>query len=94
MAPETAKRLTKVLEAITGAEQSDDHIKYEKLSRPEQNVLIRLFGGGTLRNADEAALSLLLKNELISDGKLTARGEEVCREALPAIRERIGERFI
>jgi hypothetical protein len=84
------KRLAKVYERITGAEEGADRVSYGELPRPQQSVLIRLFGGGTVRNADEAAVHALDQLGLISNEKLTALGEEVCREALPGVVERLG----
>lgn len=90
MSTETMKHLTKVYERITGAEESADHVRYDELPREQQSVLIRLFGGGTVRNADETAVYALDKHGLVRGEKLTALGEEVCREALPGILERLG----
>ena len=90
MPSDAMKQLAQVYRHITGAEEGANQIRYEDLPRPQQNLLVRLFGGGTLRNADETALRALSNCGLIRGEKLTALGEEVCREALPIVRGRLG----
>ena len=88
------KRLAKLYERVTGVADIADHISYDELPREEQNALVRLFGGGTVRNVDEDVLDLLEQRGLLSGKKLTALGEEVCREALPGVVERLGDHAI
>ena len=90
MSTEAVKRLTKLYERITGSSETRDHVSYDELPREEQNALVRLFGGGTARSIDEDVLRGLGQHGLIHEGKLTVLGEEVCREALPGIVERLG----
>lgn len=90
MSTETMKRLAKVYERITRADESIDRVRYDELPRQQQSLLIRLFGGGTVRNAEETAVHALDKLGLIRSEKLTVLGEEVCRDALPGILERLG----
>ncbi len=91
MSTKVTKRLTKLYERIAGGSEIDNHVSYDELPRAEQNALIRLFGGGTARNVDEHVLYVLEQRGLIHGERLTALGEEVCREALPGVVERIGD---
>ena len=75
---------------MVGDTEVADHIRYDELPREEQNALIRLFGGGTARNVNELVLHVLEQRGLIYGEKLTVLGEEICREALPGVVERLG----
>ncbi len=92
MSTKAIDRLTKLYERIAGGNEIAGHISYDELPREQQNVLIRLFGGGTVRNVNENVLHVLGQRGLIRGEKLTALGEEVCREALPGVIERLGDR--
>ena len=67
----------------------DQQINYEGLTRQQQRVLVRLFGGGTLRGQDEIIVSGLHRMGLIKGEKLTGFGRAVCQRALPAVRARV-----
>jgi hypothetical protein len=56
---------------------------WDELTRSEQRLLIRLFGGGSLRNQDPKAIERLHQRGLIdNEGALTSQGMMVFAGAL------------
>jgi len=67
-----------------------DRISYSDLTREQQRLLTRLYGGGTLRGQDEDIVDSLSLRGLVTGGDLTDLGRQICLEALPQLRERLG----
>jgi hypothetical protein len=68
---------------------------WNQLTRLEQRLLTRLFGGGSLRHQNPETISGLLQRDLIDDeGKLTVPGLHVfigaVREQQAGARRRVG----
>lgn len=64
-------------------------MRYDELTRPQQRLLVRLYGGGTLRGQEETIVTSLHRMALIRGEKLSRLGCSVCEEALPAVRARV-----
>jgi hypothetical protein len=60
---------------ITGSIKMPATTHWDELTRSEQRLLIRLYGGGTVRNQDPKAIEDLHRRDLVDDeGKITALG--------------------
>ena len=55
--------------------------RWDELSRAEQRILIKLYGGGTLRGNDPAETAQLRADGLIDDDGLTPAGIEFVKAA-------------
>ena len=77
-------------EGSSGGHAIDEQIDYDHLTREQQLVLIRLFGGGTLRGQNESVISGLHRLGFIKGETLTSLGKSLCERALPAILARCG----
>ena len=55
--------------------------RWDELSRSEQRILLKLFGGGTLRANDPAETAELRADGLIDDNGLTPAGIEFVKAA-------------
>jgi hypothetical protein len=55
--------------------------RWDELSRSEQRILLKLFGGGTLRANDPTETAELRSEGLIDDKGLTPAGIEFVRAA-------------
>jgi hypothetical protein len=55
--------------------------RWDQLSRAEQRMLIKLFGGGTLRANDPTETAQLRSDGLIDDNGLTPAGIEFVKAA-------------
>jgi len=64
-------------------------MRYDELTRPQQRLLVRLYGGGTLRRQDDTIISGLYRMGLIRGDKLSGLGWTVCEQALPAVMARV-----
>ena len=75
--------LSKVYVALakgsSGGGAIDGQIDYDHLTREQQRVLIRLFGGGTLRGQNESTISGLHRLGLIKGETLTSLGKNSLR---------------
>ena len=66
-------------------------VAWNELSRSHQKVLARIFGGGTTRGQDHSVVIGLHLMGYMQDEKLSAKGEELCRQALAATVQRVAD---
>jgi len=64
-------------------------MRYDELTRPQQRLLVRLYGGGTLRRQDETIIRGLNRMGPIRGDKISGLGWTVCEQALPTVLARV-----
>ena len=57
-------------------------IEWNELSRPQQWLLMRLYGGGSLRNQNPEIITALQQIELIEEDHLSDLGVAHCEHAI------------